>query len=127
RFVGFSELMPGLVTTPVLSQTVRDVQVHRCEGNERRQRCHITAAVEVFSRAVNMPTDMPQTALVEALGFPSRRFEQSLDVEFRRRNARWVLQDDDELTDRLFDLTTARITKSTGQYLLEKLRTLPSP
>lgn len=125
RFVAFSELLPGLVTTPVLSQAVREVQVSRCEGDKRRQRCEITVGVEVFSRVVNMPPTMPQTALVESLGFPSRSYESTLTVAFRRRNARWELQDGEQVADRLFDLQDARITKSTSDYLIEKLRARP--
>lgn len=124
RFVGFSELIPGLVTTPVLSSTVRDVEVTGCKGDERRQRCEAKVVLEVFSRAVNMPGNMPQTALVESLGFPSRTFEKTLALEFRRRNARWQLQDAEATADKLFDLQDARITKTVGDYLLEKLRAM---
>jgi hypothetical protein len=125
RFVGFSELMPGLMTTPVLSQTVREVQVGGCRGDRRRQWCDLKAEMEVFSRAVNMPPGMPQTALLETLGFPSRTFEKTLQLEFRRRNARWELQDGEKVADALFDLQDARITKTVGDYLVEKLRALP--
>ncbi|MEM9385239.1 MAG: hypothetical protein AAGA68_09285 [Pseudomonadota bacterium] len=125
RFVGFSELLPGLVTTPVLSQTVRKVEVIGCEGDKRRQRCEAKVALEVFSRVVNMPRNMPQTALVESLGFPSRSFEKTMTLEFRRRNARWELQDAEKTADALFDLQDARITKTVSDYLVEKLRAMP--
>ncbi|MEO0421568.1 MAG: hypothetical protein AAF184_04490 [Pseudomonadota bacterium] len=125
RFVAFSELLPGVVTTPVLSHTVRKVQVIGCEGDKRRQRCSAKVALEVFSRAVNMPKNMPQTALIESLGFPSRSFEKTLTFEFDRRNARWELRDADRVADELFDLQDARITKTVSDYLLEKLRAMP--
>jgi len=125
RTIAFSPLAPGLLTTPIIFQTVRDVADVACEGNKRRQRCRAKAQAERFSRVVNLPPGTPQGALLETIGFPSLTYTKDLDLTFERRNARWELEDPEAVGNALLDPAGARIDKGMAGHLLDKLKALP--
>lgn len=124
RLVAFAELAPGLMTTPVVAQEVEEVKNISCDGNARAQICDVTVVVEHVSRAANMPRNMPQTVLVETIGFPTRTFEKALRLPFKRENARWELQAADSVGIVLFDMKDARETKSPLEHMLDGMRQL---
>ncbi|MEL7460569.1 MAG: hypothetical protein AAFX45_07410 [Pseudomonadota bacterium] len=124
RMVAFAELAPGLMTTPVVAQEVEEVKNISCDGNARAQICDVTVVVEHVSRAANMPRNMPQTVLVETIGFPTRTFEKDLRLPFKRENARWELQAADSVGIVLFDMKDARETKSPVEHMLDGMRQL---
>lgn len=124
RMVAFAEFAPGLMTTPVIAQEVEEVKDISCDGNARGQICDVTVVVEHVSWAANMPRNMPQTVLVETIGFPTRTFEKDLRLPFKRENARWELQAADAVGIVLFDLEDARETKSPIGHMLDGMRQL---
>lgn len=121
RMLIFDQIWPALLTVPRFSQTVREVEVTGCAapaGDLRR--CRLAVTMEMFSKAA-MPGG-PQRALLEALVFPSRNYQVGIEADFRRENARWVLQGRPEVVDRMLDWGDGTVLRGPTGYFLDGLR-----